>query len=243
MTVEQCEDKPATDSTATIGELDILPPTPETSSLSHETSPPKSIIRDLYIISPVQVKWTPNNPISSAGPSPFLEVLPSHLIPSTQAQAQAQVFKHNPFTITYPDIPSQCSNSLSHFCSATPVRTSHLSHSHSSASTSLKKKVTKQECEHLAKRLRKAVLRLESVYFDPNTMTLIPKSKLEHFIIQQRLKPGTSNTLNESLISQHAPNVPASFNGQSPIFPASFAPSYSDSMVEEAGLIMPPTSP
>ena len=92
MTVEQCGDKPATDSTATIGELDILPLTPETSSLSHETSPPKSIIRDLYIISPIQVKWTPNNPISSTGPSPFLEVLPSHLIPSTQAQAQ--VLKH-----------------------------------------------------------------------------------------------------------------------------------------------------
>ena len=81
------------------------------------------------------------------------------------------------------------------------------------------------------------------MYFDPNIVTLIPKSKLEHFIIQQRLKPGTSDTLNESLMSQHAPNVPASFNGQSPVFLASFAPSYSDSMVEEVDLIMPPTSP
>ena len=53
-------------------------------SLSHETSPPKSIIRDLYIISPIQVKWTPNNLISSAGPSPFLEELPPHPVPSTQ---------------------------------------------------------------------------------------------------------------------------------------------------------------
>ena len=165
---------------------------------------------------------------------------PHSFNPSPSPSSQTQ---ENPFTITYSDIPSQCSETLSHFCSATPARTSHLSHSHSSASTSLKKKATKQECEHLAKQLKKAILGLEPVYFDPNTMTLIPKSKLEHFIIQQRLKPGTSNTLNESLISQHAPNVPTSFNGQSPVFPASFAPSYSDSMVKEAGLIMPPTSP
>lgn len=106
-----------------------------------------------------------------------------------------------------------------------------------------KKKLSKQECEHLTKWLRKAVSGLELVYFNPNAVTLIPKSKLENFIIQQRLKLGTLDTLNESLISQHAPNIPASLNGQSPVFLASFALSYFDSKAEEAGLIMPPTSP
>ena len=97
MTVEQCGDEPATNNTPTIGEMDFLPPTPKMSSLSHKTSPPKSIIRDLYIISPVQVKWTPNNPISSAVPSPFLKSCPHtsfHQPKGPQAQAQAQVLKH-----------------------------------------------------------------------------------------------------------------------------------------------------
>ena len=73
-------------------------------SLSHETSPPKSIIRDLYIISPVQVKWTPNNLISSAGPSPFLEELPPQPVPSTQeptcpSPSPSSQTQENPFTI------------------------------------------------------------------------------------------------------------------------------------------------
>ena len=97
MTVKQCGDEPAMDSTPTIGEMDVLPPTPEMSSLSHKTSPPKSIIRDLYIISPVQVKWIPNNPISNAVPSLFLKSCPHtsfHQPKGPQAQAQDQVLKH-----------------------------------------------------------------------------------------------------------------------------------------------------
>ena len=170
--------------------------------------------------------------------------IPFHQPKSPHAQAQAQVLKHKRIhSQSNLDIPSQCLDSLSYFCSAELALTSHLPHSHSSASTSLKRKVSKQECKHLAKWLRKAVSRLESVYFDPNIVTLIPKSKLEHFIIQQRLKRGTSDTINESLISQHAPNILASLNGQSPVFFASFAPSYSDSTTEEVGLIIPPTLP
>lgn len=248
MAMEQCGDELSMDSTTTIGELDVLPPTPEMSSLSHETSPPKSIIKDLYIISPIQVKWTLNNPISSAGhPSPFLEKLPPHLVPSTQelkpkpkpkfSNTREAIHNHLPrYTIsvlrfTFPLL--LCCTSYNLPPASLSLLSVHLS----------KKKLSKQECEHLTKWLRKAVSGLELVYFNPNAVTLIPKSKLKNFIIQQRFKLGTLDTLNESLISQHAPNIPASLNGQSPVFPASFALSYFDSKAEEAGLIMPPTSP
>lgn len=144
MAMEQCGDELSTDSTTTIGELDVLPPTPEMSSLSHETSPPKSIIKDLYIISPIQANEPLTTPFPAQGAhhhfwksyphTSFHQPKSSSPSPNPSSQTQEK-----PFTITYPDIPSQCSDSLSHFCSAALAITSHLPHSRSSTSTSLKR--------------------------------------------------------------------------------------------------------
>ncbi|KAK7844681.1 hypothetical protein CFP56_010610 [Quercus suber] len=52
----------------------------------------------------------------------------------------------------------------------------------------LKRKVTKKELELFAKRLRIAARGPKLVFFDPETVALIPQSSLEYFILKERQK-------------------------------------------------------
>lgn len=69
----------------------------------------------------------------------------------------------------------------------------------------------------------------EPVYFDLDSVTFIPRLKLEYFILEERNK---SVNHGESF----------SFNNHSSISNF-YCDSTSVSMVKKAGLIMPPTSP
>ena len=87
------------------------------------------------------------------------------------------------------------------------------------------------ELEQFSKRLKKAVEGPEPVYFDPATVSFIPESRLELFILEDRRK--TEN--HGELYSTPHPSF-CSVGNVSENFS-------SDNMAEEAGLIMPPTSP
>ncbi|KAF3967079.1 hypothetical protein CMV_008881 [Castanea mollissima] len=87
-------------------------------------------------------------------------------------------------------------------------------------SKQLKRKITDQEVAHFVKRLKKTTNESEVVYFDPQTATLIPYSRLEYFILAERDKPTIvySTKVRDSS-------------------------SFSVPMAEEVGLIKPPTFP
>nr|POE78759.1 hypothetical protein CFP56_65080 [Quercus suber] len=55
-------------------------------------------------------------------------------------------------------------------------------------SINLKRKIPRPSFDLFAKRLRKAVTAIEPVYFDPSTATLILRSRLEDFILDERKK-------------------------------------------------------
>ncbi|KAL0012938.1 hypothetical protein SO802_000007 [Lithocarpus litseifolius] len=80
------------------------------------------------------------------------------------------------------------------FNAAAPISPSSLPylnfpHSPTFPTNPLKRKVTKQEVEKFAKKLRKDVTGLEPIYFDPETVTIIPRSRLEHFFLRQGHTP------------------------------------------------------
>ena len=83
------------------------------------------------------------------------------------------------------------------------------------------------ELEQFSKRLKKAVEGPEPVYFDPATVSFIPESRLELFILEERRK--TEN--HGELYSTPYP----SFCSVGNVF-ENFS---SVNMAEEAGLIMP----
>ena len=91
---------------------------------------------------------------------------------------------------------------------------------------SQKRKISRLDLEYFSKRQRKVVEGLEPVYFDPNTVTFIPRLKLELFFLNKKEKP----TLGKSLFTP--PNI------STPDCTLS-----SNSTTEAAGLIMPPNSP
>lgn len=132
----------------------------------------------------------------------------------------------NPLTLN-PTFTS--SNPTSQILSPNPHITSQPQFPSSSSSHTQKKKLSKSEIEHFSKRLRKVVEGLELVYFDPDSVTFILRSRLEYFILDERNKPINHD---ESF----------SFNNHSSISD-SVCDSTSVAMAEEAGLIMPPTSP
>ena len=77
---------------------------------------------------------------------------------------------------------------------------------------------------------------LFDLYFDPNTINLIPQSKLEQYILNERYDPICSNSLvhHDEYLSLASPiSTPVIANDIS----------ISTSVAEEAGLIMPPMSP
>ena len=69
----------------------------------------------------------------------------------------------------------------------------------------------------------------EPVYFDPESATFIPRSSLEYFILKERNK---TDCHDESFSFTNISSISNSVCDSNVV-----------SMVEEAGLIMPPTSP
>ena len=104
--------------------------------------------------------------------------------------------------------------------------------------TNQKRKVPKTEVESFTKKLRNVVEGAEPVYFDPITVSFIPRSKLESFILEERKK---FENHGESQFNPHLLCFPLVLD--TAISTLVFAFFSSDSMAEEAGLIMPPTSP
>ena len=100
-----------------------------------------------------------------------------------------------------------------------------------------KRKVPRTEENLFTKRLRQAVEGTEPVYFDPTTVSFIPRSELESFILANK----ELENHGESQSTPHLSSFPlvhdtVCSNSVSTLFS-------SDYTAEEAGLIMPPTSP
>ena len=109
-------------------------------------------------------------------------------------------------------------------------------------SNPLKRKVTKEELETFAKRLKILIEGPEVVYFDPKTATLIPQSQLENFMLTEKDKPNNPCPLKirgESLKSRAQKNTSQSTTCN--VSPNSISCSSIVFMAEEAGLTMPPT--
>lgn len=82
------------------------------------------------------------------------------------------------------------------------------------------------------------------VYFDPQTATLIPYSRLEYFILAERDKPTIvySTKVRGESLKPCARNVSA-LSASITIPPDADSSSFSVPMAEEVGLIKPPTFP
>nr|POF00521.1 hypothetical protein CFP56_40350 [Quercus suber] len=87
-------------------------------------------------------------------------------------------------------------------------------------------------------RLRQAVEGTELVYFDPNTVSFIPRSKLEYFMLENSKK---SENHGESQSIPHLSSFPLVHDTVISTSVSTFFSS--DSIAEEAGLIMPRTWP
>lgn len=90
-----------------------------------------------------------------------------------------------------------------------------------------KRKNSKLELEHFSKRLKKAVEGLKLIYFDPNTVTFIPRSSPAQFIVNEKVTPGHygKSFSNYTSTSSNSGNVPNTVT-----------------MANEVGLIMPSPS-
>ena len=93
----------------------------------------------------------------------------------------------------------------------------------------LKRKVTGKEFELFTKRLRLAARGPEPIFFDPETVALIPQSSLEYFIIKER-----------HIAEDEIHNYKSFYHNPSDICAQNNANS---NKAKEAGLIMPPPSP
>ena len=113
-----------------------------------------------------------------------------------------------------------------------PLNTTTNSHVPSgSYSGLLKRKVPIPELGNFSKRLREAIEGPEPVYFDPVTVSFAPRSKMDYYILQQNKEDAKHGEL-------HPISHPSS------CYAVSVCEIFSSfSMVEEAGLTMPPTSP
>ncbi|KAK9990863.1 hypothetical protein SO802_025848 [Lithocarpus litseifolius] len=237
-------------------ELEFSSPKLGMSSIHNEYEPSTdTIIHQLFLLSPVQVKLKPTeiqpcvDPIHSPstqffGPYPTTHQTQNNNIvspPTTLAPISSNLTPQIPYSTSSLCLrPNESENQLSkipsYTCNSSP---------HPNPGNPLKRKVSKQEFELLTKRLRKAVAGPEPVYFDPNTVNLIPQSQLEHFIIQHGHLGTTfahnkfDNSDNSSNVSSNNPISPSSIPNLSP----SAISIISNFMAEEAGLIMPPTSP
>ena len=98
-------------------------------------------------------------------------------------------------------------------------------------SINLKRKLPRPSFDLLSKRLRKAVIASEPVCFDPGTVTLIPRSSLEDFIMEERKKAENHGELHPDPYPYSIPMV------------SNYICSNAFSTAKEVGLIMPPTSP
>ena len=94
----------------------------------------------------------------------------------------------------------------------------------------LKRKGINDELATFAKRLRKATTGPESIYFDPDTATLIPQSRLGSFILQESQK-AEDKARSSKCFSQWHPFTNSAPSSDCESFPT---------MAEEAGLTMPP---
>ena len=90
-----------------------------------------------------------------------------------------------------------------------------------------------KKLEFFAKWLRIAARGPEPVYFDPETVTLIPQSSLEYFILKERQKT-EDETHNRKFFYHNLSEICSHTNANTN------STTYS---AEEAGLIMPSPSP
>ena len=93
----------------------------------------------------------------------------------------------------------------------------------------LKRKESGKESELVTKRFRLDARSPEPIFFDPETVALIPQSSLEHFLIKER-----------HLAEDEKFNCKSSYHNSSDSYVQYNA---FPIMAEEAGLIMPPPSP
>ena len=235
--VEQSKTVGTTDNSFESADLEALTAVPDASPIIQNSQVTSSNLnhRDLFLISPVQLKWRPS--VSNPDKSP--STLEEDQIPNPSPEILS------PKPCTTPLTPDQSPQ----INAAAPTSPSSLPHHHNSLhypttpTNPLKRKVTKQEVEQIAKRLRKAVTGSEPIYFDPETATIIPRSRIEHFILRQGHNPGNSEYYSEHAPINVVPDCPAP---TSPHTHSTFENDFSlisSSMAEEAGLNMPPTSP
>nr|POE88627.1 hypothetical protein CFP56_61541 [Quercus suber] len=107
-----------------------------------------------------------------------------------------------------------------------------------------KRKISKEELSTFTKRLKIASNASEPVFFDPVTTTLIPKSKIESFILEEEHKshsPFIPKVHGEPLKGKaRTPNLSKSVV---PLTSVEVAHTLSVHTAEEAGLTMPPPLP
>ena len=102
---------------------------------------------------------------------------------------------------------------------------------------SLKRKVTKQELENVAKRVKIAIHALEAVFFNRVIVTSIPKSRVDHFILEE--KQNSSNQCTPDFQGEYL----EAKKSQSAIPIVANSCYLATSIAEEVGLIKPPTYP
>ena len=139
-------------------------------------------LRSLFCLTPVKVRLKPMiDPSAHSTPYQNITTLSfDTVIPKTDTQS----LKSSPAPIPTPQKAITPTTPYTNPSIMQPQQKAPAQHLLAPPSSkTLKRKITEEEIATFAKRLRKAACGSESVFFDPNTVLLIPQLRLEQFIL------------------------------------------------------------